>query len=145
MQPVLADPALYTYMGGSPPPSEAELAARYARQAPGVSPDGRQGWLNWVLRLRTGGRLAGMVQATLTEDDAGCAAELAWVVAPRDQGAGLATEAAGAVMAWLRTLGIESFSAHVHPANRASAAVARRLGLAETAVRADGETRWSTP
>ncbi len=144
MQPVLADPAIYAYMGGSPP-SEAELAARYARQARGVSPDGRQGWLNWVLRLRSGGRVAGLVQATITEDDAGCTAELAWVVASRDQGAGLATEAAGAVMAWLRTLGIESFSAHVHPANRASAAVAGRLGLAATPVRADGEIRWSTP
>ena len=144
MVPVLADPALYAYIGGSPP-SEAELVARYTRQARGMSPDGRQGWLNWVLRLRAEGRPVGVGQATLGEDRGRLGAELAWMLAVRDQGAGLATEAMRAVMAWLRAQGIASFTAHVHPGHHASAAVARRLGLVATPVLEDGETRWSAP
>src|SRR5215207_9766182 len=76
MVAVLADPGLYVHTGGSPP-SEAELAERYARQSRGASPDGGQGWLNWILRLRRDDGLAGFVQATLSERDGGIAAELA--------------------------------------------------------------------
>jgi RimJ/RimL family protein N-acetyltransferase len=144
MAAVLADPALYVHRGGSPP-SEAELAERYARQSRGASPDGRHGWLNWILRLRDGERLVGFVQATLSARAEGMAAELAWLVAPRDQGAGLATEAAGAVVERLRALGVTAFSAHIHPDNSASAAVAARLGLAATSIVERGETRWQTP
>jgi hypothetical protein len=45
LAPVLDDPALHTFTGGEPA-SEAELYARYVRQAEGRSPDGTQGWLN---------------------------------------------------------------------------------------------------
>jgi RimJ/RimL family protein N-acetyltransferase len=142
MAAVLDDPALYVHTGGSPP-SEAVLAERYARQSRGASADGRQGWLNWVLRLRSDDRPVGFVQATLSMDDGGAvAAELAWLVAPRDQGGGLATEGAGAVIGWLSAVGVTAFSAHIHPENGASAAVARRLGLEPTPVMSGGETRW---
>jgi RimJ/RimL family protein N-acetyltransferase len=144
MVAVLADPALYTYTGGRPP-SESELAVRYGRQVSGASPDRREAWLNWVLRLRSSGSLVGTVQATVTGGDGSRRAELAWVISTRFQGAGYATEAARAVMTWLPTLGVESFDAHVHPAHKASAAVAERLGLAPIGTRPDGEVRWSTP
>jgi RimJ/RimL family protein N-acetyltransferase len=144
MRSVLADPALYLYIGGAPP-SEAELRDRYARQVRGVSPDGRQGWLNWVLRLRREGRLVGVVQATLSEREGAIGAELAWVVATQAQGAGLATEAASAVVEWLRTVGVVALSAHIHPDNVASAAVARRLGLVATPQLEAGEIRWESP
>ncbi|MQA75421.1 MAG: GNAT family N-acetyltransferase, partial [Solirubrobacterales bacterium] len=124
MASVLIDPALYEHIGGSPP-AEAELEGQYARQTRGVSPDGRQGWLNWALRLRGERRLIGVVQATLGERDATVGAELAWMVARQEQGAGLATEAACAVTGWLQTVGVTALSAHIHPRNAASAAVAR--------------------
>jgi RimJ/RimL family protein N-acetyltransferase len=111
----------------------------------GVSPDGREAWLNWVLRLRSSGSLVGTVQATVTGAADSRRAELAWVISPRFQGAGHATEAARAVIAWLQARGVESFDAHVHPAHKASAAVAERLGLTPTGTRPDGEVRWSTP
>ncbi len=57
--PVLADPALYAFTGGAPPTAE-ELRARHTRQAAGASPDGSEGWLNWVLRLRDTGAVAGL-------------------------------------------------------------------------------------
>jgi RimJ/RimL family protein N-acetyltransferase len=144
MAAVLADPALYLYTGGSPP-SEQELAARYARQSGGVSPDGRQGWLNWVVRGRSDRRPVGIVQATLTAAGDSVNANLAWVVGTQDQGAGVATEASTAVMAWLLGLGISSFTAYILPGNKASATVATRLGLVRSPLLTDGETRWATP
>jgi RimJ/RimL family protein N-acetyltransferase len=143
MVAVLDDPALFTYTGGTPP-TEADLRARYQRQAVGVSPDGRHGWLNWVLRLRATRTPIGTVQATLRRSGSDQCAELAWVVATRWQGAGYATEAASVVVAWLRASGVRSFEAHVHPSHAASAAVANRLGLAPTQPRGDGEIRWTS-
>jgi RimJ/RimL family protein N-acetyltransferase len=117
------------------------VTARLRRQVGGASLDGRQGWLNWVLRLVAADRAAvGTVQATLT----GARAELAWVVATAHQGRGYASEAAVAVRDWLRTQGIEEFTAHIHPSHAASAGVARRLGLVPTAARQDGEVRWAS-
>jgi RimJ/RimL family protein N-acetyltransferase len=131
MVSVLADPALYVHIGGEPPTLD-ELRVRYARQVLG------EGWFNWMLRLRDDGRLVGFVQATLRGDEA----ILAWLVAPEEQGRGLATEAATAVIEWLPTAGASSFTAFIHPDNVASEAVARRLGLAATDVVKDGETQW---
>jgi RimJ/RimL family protein N-acetyltransferase len=130
------DPDLHRFIGGRPE-TLPEVTARVRRQVAGASPDGRQGWLNWVLR-DADGAAAGTVQATLT----GAAAELAWVVGTAHQGRGYASEAAVGVRDWLRTQGIEDFTAHIHPDHAASAGVARRLGLVPTVVRQDGEVRW---
>jgi RimJ/RimL family protein N-acetyltransferase len=141
MVEVLADPALYRFTGGEPP-TAAVLADRYERQARGRSQDGREGWLNWV--LRSGPRPVGTMQATVRHRGAGLDAELAWVIAPEHQGRGFATEAAGAVVAWLREVGVGSFSALIAPGHTASERVAARLGLAATAQRHDGEVRWAS-
>src|SRR5579864_7420094 len=74
---VLSGGALYAYTGGAPPGLD-ELRARYARQAAGRSPDGREEWCNWILRRQPGGDAVGYVQATIT--GAGRRAEIAWVV-----------------------------------------------------------------
>jgi RimJ/RimL family protein N-acetyltransferase len=141
LAPVLGDAALHAFTG-SAPASEAELRARFTRQAAGRSPDGAQGWLNWVARDRETNAAVGTIQATICATDAGRSAALAWVVATSRQGEGLATEAAGAAMDWLRGHGVSRFSAHIHPDHAASAAVARHLGLAATDERHDGEIRW---
>jgi RimJ/RimL family protein N-acetyltransferase len=141
LAPVLDDPALHAFIGGAPA-SEAELRARFTRQVEGQSPDGRQGWLNWVARDRMTHAAVGTVQATISDADDVRSAELAWVVATGRQGEGLATEAAGEVMDWLRDRGVTRFVAHIHPDHGASAAVARHLGLAATDVRHEGEVRW---
>jgi RimJ/RimL family protein N-acetyltransferase len=92
-----------------------------------------------VLRIGDGAAV-GTLQATLS----GAEAELAWVVGSAHQGRGYASEAAVAVRDWLRTQGIEEFTAHIHPDHAASAGVARRLGLVAGAVRQDGEVRWAS-
>ncbi|AYF27411.1 GNAT family N-acetyltransferase [Micromonospora tulbaghiae] len=169
MAAVLADPALHTFIGGEPA-SPAALRARYERLVAG-SPDPAESWCNWVIRLRDDGRLAGFVQATVTEPHepvadtatagaravghrhldeatpatAGPVAEIAWVVGTQWQGRGIATEAARGMAGWLGRRGVRTLVAHVHPDHRASAAVATACGLAPTDVWQDGEVRWTGP
>jgi RimJ/RimL family protein N-acetyltransferase len=139
MAAVLADPALYTFTGGSPP-TVAALRARYERMIAG-SADPGVSWCNWVIQLRDSGRLAGTVQATISTGDAS-AAEVAWLVGTGWQGQGIATEAAKALIAWLGQQSIGTVIAHIHPRHLASAAVAAAAGLGPTDESQDGETRW---
>lgn len=143
MADVLADPRLYEYIGGTPP-SPAQLRTRYALQVAGHSPDRRHGWLNWIVRERDTGAAVGNVQATLGVVGGGLEAEVAWVIGAAHQGRGYATEAAGAMVRWLRSRGANVITAHIHPRHEASIGVARHLGLAATDVIEAGETRWES-
>src|SRR5690242_8917658 len=136
---VLSGETLYAYTGGAPPGLD-ELRARYARQAAGRSPDGREEWRNWILRRKPGGEAVGYVQATITSE--GWRAEIAWVVGLRWQGQGYATEAARALVGWLDSRGIAVIQAHIHPEHAASAVVARRAGLRPSGVVTGGEQLW---
>ncbi|MDX2290691.1 MULTISPECIES: GNAT family N-acetyltransferase, partial [Streptomyces] len=60
------------------------------------------------------------------------------------QGRGYASEAARALVGWLRPR-VRTVVAHVHPDHAASAAVARAAGLVPTDEVQDGEVRWATP
>ena len=141
MLEVLDDPRLHEFIGRAPP-SPAELRTRYALQAAGHSPDRRQGWLNWIVRVRETGVAVGTVQATLSPAGAGTSAEVAWVIGVGHQRRGYATEAAGAMARWLRGHGANTLTAHIHPDHKASAGVARHLGLTPTNVVEGRETRW---
>ena len=142
MAAALDDVALHRYIGGRPASVDA-LWRRYQRQSVGVSPDGTEGWLNWVVRHRATHAAVGTVQATVSRDGDGLQAELAWVIATAHQRRGYAAEAATAMTGWLRGRGVDRFVAHVHPEHRASQRVAGRLGLAATEVEVEGEIRWA--
>lgn len=137
MVDVLAGENLYAFIGGEPPDLDA-LRSRYARMVTGHSPDGRQDWLNWILRRRHDGQAVGTVQATVTDGRA----EIAWVVGTAWQGRGYASEAAGAMAEWLRGQGIGIVQAHIHPGHQASMKVAARIGLRPTDLVKDGERMW---
>jgi RimJ/RimL family protein N-acetyltransferase len=139
MAVVLSDPDLYTFTGGSPPTVQ-ELRARYERWTAG-SADPDVSWCNWVIQLRTPRCLTGTVQATISSGDEPLA-EVAWVVGTPWQGQGIATEAAHALIAWLRYQSVNSAIAHIHPRHQASAAVAAAAGLTPTGQMEDGEMRW---
>lgn len=125
----------------SRPPLEG-LVRRYTAQSVGESHDGSQWWLNWVIRDKASGALVGFVQATV-EDEAGkLSADIAWVVAPRAQENGVATEATRTMIQWLRERGVDSLVAFVHPQHQASMAVAKHQGLSPTSTIQDGEIRW---
>jgi RimJ/RimL family protein N-acetyltransferase len=136
MAGVLADPALHTFIGGTPHSPEA-LLARYRRLTEG-SPDPAEQWLNWVIRLRDEGCLVGTVQATITDGSA----EIAWVVGTPWQGRGIGGEAARGLVDWLTTQPVHTVVAHIHPDHHASAAVATSAGLTATDTWQDGEVRW---
>lgn len=142
--PLFDDEGLHAYTGGSPA-GEENLRRRYRRQVVGRPPDGRELWLNWMLRDRRTGRLVGTVQATVVPDADGSAiADLAWVVGTAHQGQGYAREGTAAMADWLRARGVDRFRAYVHPEHVASMGVARALGLVPTPARVDGEVRWAT-
>ncbi|WP_214318098.1 GNAT family N-acetyltransferase [Nonomuraea sediminis] len=136
MATVLSDPALHTFIGGTPDTPQA-LRTRYQRMVAG-SPDPGVTWLNWVIRLRDEACLTGTVQATIN----GPIAEIAWVVGTPWQRRGIATEAAHGLVTWLASQPVESIIAHIHPAHDASAAVATALGLTPTDVRQGAEIQW---
>lgn len=141
MAVVLDDPALHEYTGGAPAPAE-ELRRRYATLAVGLSPGGSECWLNWVVRHRPDFRAVGFVQATVTRSAEQFSADVAWVIGTAEQHQGFAQEAAALMVSWLRQQGATSMVAHIHPEHRASAAVARRIGLTPTGGMVDGEVRW---
>ena len=82
--PALDDVALHRFTGGEPATPGA-LRSRYAGWQPAGRRTGRQGWLNWVLRRRDTGAVAGTVQAT-TSAPGGTVADAAWVVATPHRG-----------------------------------------------------------
>ena len=140
---VLADPSLYEYTGGEIPSLEL-LEKRYAAQAVGRSDDGSQWWLNWVVMKRDIGRPVGYVQATVEDAGSRLMADIAWVVSPKWQGQGIASEATRAMVAWLRSNGVHSLTAHIHPNHQASMKVAQNQALHATSSKKDGETRWES-
>lgn len=143
MVKVLADTSLYEYTGGEAPSLE-ELQRRYARQAAGHSDDGLQAWFNWIVVPRDADAPIGFVQATVEPSGPDFAATLAWVISSSQQGQGLASEATQAMIIWLRSGGVHSFVAQVHPEHFASMGVARKQGLHATGVMKDGEVRWES-
>ncbi len=169
MTAVLADERLYEFIGGRPP-TAAELRDRYLRLAAGSGrPD--EIWLNWIVRQCATRRPVGTVQATVkTAAESGIpgaspqagalmtgtaasgvlagairTAWVAWVIGASWQGRGYGAEAATALVNWLRGQDISIINAAIHPANLASASVARRAGLVPTSAELDGEQVWSLP
>src|SRR5947207_3014901 len=63
---VLSDPAIYEYEN-EPPVSLEWLRERFRKLETRRSPDGKEQWLNWVIRLPNA-KLIGYVQATVDEN-----------------------------------------------------------------------------
>jgi RimJ/RimL family protein N-acetyltransferase len=142
---VLDDVRLHTFIGGEPLALDA-LRKRCARLEAGVSPDGREGWLNWVVREREGGAVVGSTQATVRGEHADIA-DIAWIVGTPWQRRGYAVEASLAMRDWLVRSGVRTLVANVHPKHRASERVAEALSLRITDDLSHGECvwRWDSP
>ena len=141
---VLHDERLYEFIGGRPG-TVAGLRDRYAAMAAG-SPEPEEVWLNWVVRRRADGQVLGTVQATIGSRSEGHTADVAWVIGVDYQNQGYASEAAEALVDWLRERGAETVLAHIHPGHHASGRVASRAGLRATGEYDDeGEQLWRAP
>jgi RimJ/RimL family protein N-acetyltransferase len=143
MAPLLDDPRLHVFIGGSPRTLE-ELRSRYEQQVTTWSVDERERWLNWIVRDRDSGQAVGGVQATITVDGDAFAGKLAWIIGSRHQRRGYAREAALAMVAWLRAQGARVLIADIHPEHEASMTVARALSLAPSGQTGEGgDVRWT--
>lgn len=143
MVEVLADASVYEYTGGQAPSLE-QLQRRYAAQVVGHSEDRSQGWFNWIVKKESTYVPMGFVQATLARNRSGMLAYIAWVISPIHQGQGMASEATTAMSLWLRSKGVNSFVAYVHPEHGASMGVARNQGLHPTPLTEGIEIRWES-
>jgi ribosomal-protein-alanine N-acetyltransferase len=120
--------AIYDYMPGHPPVSASTLRERYAHLEKGRSADGRERWLNWVVRLNSR-ECVGFVQTTIYP---GLSADFAFAFAPGYWGRGLAFEACQAVLPCLaRDFKVRALYATVDPRNVRSIRLLQRLGFLE--------------
>jgi ribosomal-protein-alanine N-acetyltransferase len=129
---VLGDPAIYAFEN-EPPRSLEWLRDRYEKLESRQSPDGREAWLNWVLRLADGQPI-GYVQATVHPDHH---AAIAYELGSAWWGQGLAQEGIGAMLELLAAeCGVQRFTAVAKRANHRSLRLLQRLGFAEASASA---------
>ena len=136
--PVLSDPTLYEYTGEEPPASVSALRELYASREARRSPDGRELWLNWMIRIRASSEAIGYVQSSV----APLGADLAWGVGSPWQSRGYASEAAKAVINWLWAMGVTRIRASINLYHAASRKVAINAGLRRTDEISEGEEVW---
>ncbi|MEO6153502.1 MAG: GNAT family N-acetyltransferase [Croceibacterium sp.] len=126
---LLIDPELHRFTPDQPPISLDALRQRLARLESRQSPDGRETWLNWVIRLPDG-RCAGFVQATL---GGGVPAYIAVVLGRSFWGQGLASAAILAMLSQLQARhGVRRVRATIDPNNARSIRLFTGLGLVPT-------------
>lgn len=121
-------PAVRRYQGC--PASLAE-ARRRMKTCAALKPNTPRTWYQFAIIEKADGAYAGDIAVHFTD---GRQAELAYTVAPKFQRRGYATEAAGAVLAWLfGKLRLHRVSCSADPRNKASLGVMRRLGMRKEA------------
>jgi ribosomal-protein-alanine N-acetyltransferase len=124
---VLSDPAIYEHEN-APPKSLPVLRERYTALETRRSGDGRELWLNWVLRERSAGVLIGYVQATVQADRH---ALVAYELGSAHWGRGLGREAVAALISELQTsFGVHTVLAVFKRSNRRSRRLLEGLGFA---------------
>jgi RimJ/RimL family protein N-acetyltransferase len=122
-----ADPEVMRFLGG---PVAREQAWRQMALFAGHW--ALRGYGLWALERREDGRFAG--RAGLWRPEGWPGLEIGWALRRDAWGAGHATEAARAAIGWAReALGADGLISVIDPANAASEAVARRLGMAPDA------------
>jgi RimJ/RimL family protein N-acetyltransferase len=122
---VLSDPAIYAHEN-QPPPSLEWLRNRFTKLETRLSADGREQWLNWVIRLPTS-ELIGYVQATIREDGR---AAIAYELASAYWSRGLGHQAVGAMISELiERYEVRTLFAMLVSENLRSRRLLERLGL----------------
>src|SRR5882762_250117 len=122
---VLSDPAIYEYEN-HPPPSLEWLRTRFTKLESRLSANGREQWLNWVIRLPTS-ELIGYVQATVHPNDR---AAIAYELSSAYWGRGLARQAVQAMISELvEHYQVHSLSTVLKRENLRSMRLLERLGF----------------
>jgi ribosomal-protein-alanine N-acetyltransferase len=122
----LQDPALYEWIGSSPPPDVETLRARWSQL--GAVAGGTS--LGWAARRSSDSAWIGKLDATI--DHAGVATNVGYLFFRPYWGRGYASEAVVAVADHLRGLGIGPLLATVTVGNDASCRVLEKAGFRRT-------------
>lgn len=129
MYPLLRDPVLWEFIDRGPPTDEKALQDRFQRLEHRSSPDGKEAWLNWIVR-RADGVAVGYVEATVHCDQPAEPAEIAFVLGRNYWGRGYAFAATRLMIAELIARhGVTRMVASVDPRNVRSINLMRRLGF----------------
>lgn len=119
-------PELYLFIPQNPPTLEA-LQERYRFWEAGISPDGKELWLNWMARERSTGAVVGHFQAGVPESKE---ASLGYTIALPFQRQGFASEAIVALCECLdRNYAVPTVRAWIDTRNHASIALIKKLGF----------------
>ena len=122
----LLDRRLYTFIPQDPPASPKVLEERYRKLSTRRSPDGREAWLNWALRVRGGG-YAGLLEATVEADRIAYVAHTVFVPY---QGTGFGAEGCRRLLRHLfEDYNVTAAVAEVDTRNAASIALVEALGF----------------
>ncbi|WP_218081239.1 GNAT family N-acetyltransferase [Anthocerotibacter panamensis] len=122
---VLSDPAIYEYEN-EPPQSVEWLRTRFAKLETRQSADGREQWLNWIIRLPTSEPI-GYVQASVRPSGQ---AFIAYELSSAHWGRGLGSEAVRAMIGELiESYGVRRVSAVFKRENRRSMHLLEKLGF----------------
>jgi len=132
---ILSDPRLYRFIPQDPP-TLAALTRRFRLLESRTSPDGREQWLNWVLRSRSTGRCLGTVQVTRTADGR---AQLAYELGVPFWGRGYATEACRRILQALWEAAVREVWAELDTRNEPSIRLLERLGFQRGALRENAD------
>jgi ribosomal-protein-alanine N-acetyltransferase len=127
----LRDPQLYALIPEEPPASLEALAKRYAFLQSGKSPDGKEHWLNWIIRDRRTKKPVGTFQATVRDE---APSDIAYMVFPAHWRQGIASEAGAAVIDHLFSrYPTPMLAANLDTHNIASMKLVETLGFKRTA------------
>ena len=133
----LSDERLYRFIPQNPPASADALAARYRRLEARRSPDGREAWLNWAMRLTASDAYVGTLEATVRPDRT---ADVAYVVFVPHHRRGYAREGLVRILAHLfGDYGVATVAATIDTRNAASIALVEGLGFARVATLRDAD------
>ena len=133
----LQDERLYQFIPQDLPASLRALEDRYGFLSARRSPDGREAWLNWVVRERRSGDYAGTLEATVHEN---LEATIAYTVFVPYQRQGLAEEACGRLLEHLfDDYRVGVVAAEIDTRNVASIALVESLGFSRVAFQEDAD------
>ncbi|MEP6477319.1 MAG: GNAT family N-acetyltransferase [Actinomycetota bacterium] len=138
-----SDPVVHRYQGWDRTDPEGVRAAIVDMS--GRSPGEPGGWVQLTVEERASERLIGDVGLSPAEDEPGVI-KIGYTTAPAFQGAGYATEAVGALIAYaFDTLGADLVRAYASAENAPSIRVAEKVGLrlVERFERRNGDEVWS--
>ena len=141
MYPILRDNTLWELSDTRAPTSLSQLRARYERLQTRTSPDGRERWLNWIVRRTLDRAPMGFVQATVAEQSA----EIAYVLGRSFWGHGYADEAVTAMLTDLRShYDVRALVANVDYRNVRSIRLIERVGFQTTGIVTDSTLRYES-